>query len=1329
MNIYQQLGHRPPQQREQRLPQRPPPLNADENNGRPLPAPAHNLPPLRPAHLDPDRVLPPLATPADGSKFIPLWKRNLHSSPASGQQPPPPVFPKKKWLTQAEMGMVGPAIIPIPIPTARTSTTTTTTTTTNTSTTTNNNVGTTVSSSGSGITASSVTGRTFNYNYNNYNHHVHQFNQPPAPNNRPASFAPPPTSVPSYNNNHIGQAKKPMNAWRARAPASDNGENEDDEEDEEDEESESQQDSSEQEESSSASSSPQYGILDLPSHTHRRARSQRQHPSSLHRDACVKHNPKHKSKKKGHPDTALPTPPAVLVLQAPDVRRSSDYAPAFAYEYSLMYDRGGAGRHAERTRGHHNHPKWGEENDEATGESDQNSEEDSEEEEEEEKESPPPKKSKKLRLKGAEKKGGKGKSSKSKSKIKTTVKKRSTKSRKARDEEEESEEEENSEEDEESEEESEHDTRRKPKNRLSTSPKSDKRKTKGMSLEFASFGINDDYADHRGKDHHPQHRLSRSEDYTRQSHSSLSNPARSTPMTSMPNRWPADLPRLPRTPGTPAASNVTPAPSTSGFGSPSKRENGYFDYQPHQLQSYSQPSSQAPSDAGAARASYMSTTTSVTSSTPASAYSTPTTSYTSVSDKARERKYMNLDDPPPPSLKRTPSPAVSSSSHSHTRSLPSIGTDMVSRTAAPSAPRSAYEQIRARVQQSQVQAPAQSLVQSRPQEPTRRYTQPLSGPPDFRSSQAFWQQQQSVQTSSQIQHRPLPSNNNSVNNNEMGNRHRPVNGSYGPPQPPAPPVPAPESSASSRRRELPPQPTEGRERAQQILKEARERQGIRLNPQVQPQLPQQQQQRKPLPQTNAAAASLPRQQQQGQKSQQQARHPLPQPVPPVQQRQSQPQQSQHSQHPLPQPPQQQRQKTSSHQRQHSQQPPLAQRNVYRPLSMPIESPAPVGGRDRVADIPRMGKAASVVGSAYGSGTESEEDNSRGATEVTGSNDGKESGDAIPGIVISVTDNPRRTVKTPASAPASSPRMPLIRIQGHGEEEDADSQAAVPRVQVFEVPGISFTGPEDGNNNGGAPSISVSGPDDASRAQPQIRAPQQRARSAPAPAGANPGAVVRRNQGGLSCGGCSGPIIGRIVNAMGMRWHPGCFRCSVCDTLLEHVSSYEHEGRPYCHLDYHEHFAPRCYHCETAIIEERFISLDDPALGKRTYHEQHFFCAECGDPFLAPSTATFDQSEKRSGELALNGDGEFESDDVGFTVYRGHPYCETCHVRLRLPKCKRCKKSIRDGDRAVEALGGKWCWACFVCESCQKPFDDPSFFQRGEKPYCEPCFSVMLRNEV
>ncbi|KAJ3814166.1 hypothetical protein EV359DRAFT_23863, partial [Lentinula novae-zelandiae] len=199
----------------------------------------------------------------------------------------------------------------------------------------------------------------------------------------------------------------------------------------------------------------------------------------------------------------------------------------------------------------------------------------------------------------------------------------------------------------------------------------------------------------------------------------------------------------------------------------------------------------------------------------------------------------------------------------------------------------------------------------------------------------------------------------------------------------------------------------------------------------------------------------------------------------------------------------------------------------------------------------------------------------------------------------------------------------------------------------------------------------------------------------------------------TCPACVRPIIGRVVGAMGMKWHPDCFRCTICNELLEFQSRWDGIKRPYCHLDYHETFAPRCYHCKTAIVEERFISLNDTALGRRTYHEQHFFCAECGDPFLSPNgTFSYDDDEE---------------DNVGFTVFKGHPYCEACHVRLRLPKCKRCKRPIRDHMEAVEALGGKWCWECFRCTNCDQPFEDPSYFERDRKPYCENCFSVMIRN--
>jgi hypothetical protein len=116
------------------------------------------------------------------------------------------------------------------------------------------------------------------------------------------------------------------------------------------------------------------------------------------------------------------------------------------------------------------------------------------------------------------------------------------------------------------------------------------------------------------------------------------------------------------------------------------------------------------------------------------------------------------------------------------------------------------------------------------------------------------------------------------------------------------------------------------------------------------------------------------------------------------------------------------------------------------------------------------------------------------------------------------------------------------------EPSSSQNTNAPVVQVYEVPGISIAGPEFDDNQ----TNSYSHP------PPQQQARRQQAR--PRPAG---------QRGGLICGGCDGPIIGRIVSAMGARWHPQCFRCTVCNELLEHVSSFEHDGRPYCHLDYHE----------------------------------------------------------------------------------------------------------------------------------------------------------------
>ncbi|KAG6890254.1 hypothetical protein C0992_002663 [Termitomyces sp. T32_za158] len=343
---------------------------------------------------------------------------------------------------------------------------------------------------------------------------------------------------------------------------------------------------------------------------------------------------------------------------------------------------------------------------------------------------------------------------------------------------------------------------------------------------------------------------------------------------------------------------------------------------------------------------------------------------------------------------------------------------------------------------------------------------------------------------------------------------------------------------------------------------------------------------------------------------------------------------------LPKTPGKVQQQQSREPRPQPQQPQHPQRSQSQPRSrqefsptvsnISIESPAPRGGRDRRADIERME-------------SESDGESERGHEKGT-------------------------VVHSPVP-------VPLINIHPEGEEEEApriNTQCAgfpqtnvhrVPQISVQEVPQINVQGVPQINvqevpqiNIQGVPQINVQ---DVPRFNvsdvPQINArdigqkPQQGSKvkvyevpgiSVSGPGGgpepmysssSGSGSQVVTHRGGLRCGGCGEGIVGRIVNAMKQRWHPGCFRCTVCGELLEHVSSYEWEGKAYCHLDYHENFAPKCYSCKTPIYEERFISLDDPALGKRAYHEQHFFCAECGDPFLAPS---IDHPSIRTGAFFL-----------------------------------------------------------------------------------------------
>lgn len=221
--------------------------------------------------------------------------------------------------------------------------------------------------------------------------------------------------------------------------------------------------------------------------------------------------------------------------------------------------------------------------------------------------------------------------------------------------------------------------------------------------------------------------------------------------------------------------------------------------------------------------------------------------------------------------------------------------------------------------------------------------------------------------------------------------------------------------------------------------------------------------------------------------------------------------------------------------------------------------------------------------------------------------------------------------------------------------------------------------------------------------------------------------------GASCATCQKWIGGRVVHAMNLTFHPDCFVCCHCSEQLEHVAFYEHEGRPYCHFDYHELFSKRCFHCRTPIVDQRYITINDVDLvggdaEERCYHDLHFFCANCGDPFLDPKVASSAAGSDPMADMIEDEDGKVRFGGREFVVHKGYPYCEKCHVNLHKPRCKGCKKPIIETD-FLTALKAKWHLNCFCCQICQNPISSENFFVKNGEAFDEECYKVKLRSEL
>ncbi|CAF1120102.1 unnamed protein product [Adineta ricciae] len=94
--------------------------------------------------------------------------------------------------------------------------------------------------------------------------------------------------------------------------------------------------------------------------------------------------------------------------------------------------------------------------------------------------------------------------------------------------------------------------------------------------------------------------------------------------------------------------------------------------------------------------------------------------------------------------------------------------------------------------------------------------------------------------------------------------------------------------------------------------------------------------------------------------------------------------------------------------------------------------------------------------------------------------------------------------------------------------------------------------------------------------------------------------------------CDHLITDQMLQALGHTYHPGCFRCSICNDSLDGLPfTIDKDRRLFCLRDYHNTYAPRCAKCAYPICPEDGSSETVRVIAmNKNFHVECYRCEDC-----------------------------------------------------------------------------------------------------------------------